>query len=88
MYLFLLPLSDKLTSLYHFQYLHVERNLLGQLLGFRFVIKGETLTLTPAVKYYSAAVRAQCPCFGNSLHDSNDFRFLLHVLHSYNSCGF
>ena len=38
-----------------------------------------SFNLTPAVKYFSAAVTAQCPrhVFGGNSHSPNDFRFLL-----------
>ena len=38
-----------------------------------------SFTLTPAVKYFSAAVTAQCPrhVFGGNSHSPIDFRFLL-----------
>ena len=47
-----------------------------------------SFNLTPAVKYFSAAVTAQCPChvFGSNSHGLNDFRFLLS--YSYKSCIF
>jgi len=45
-----------------------------------------SFNLIPAVKYFSAAVTAQCPrhIFGGNSHGPNDFRFLLS--YSYKSC--
>jgi len=47
-----------------------------------------SFNLTTAVKYFSAAVTAQCPrhVFGGNSHGPNDFRFLLS--YSYKSCIF